>query len=85
MEKSALHISTQVLAGNKIEIQTPDLTVGETVEVFIITTKYPKNEDNDDSDPLIGLFEGSPDLATKSEDMLHQEIKEDSGWTWKEK
>ncbi len=38
MKQSALHISTQVLTGNKIEIETPDLPVGEIVEVFIITT-----------------------------------------------
>ncbi len=36
-------------------------------------------------DPLIGLFKSSPDLAMQSEDILHQEIKENSGWTWKEK
>ena len=35
-------------------------------------------------DPLIGLFAGSPDLATKSEEILQQEITEKSGWTWKE-
>ncbi|MFB2875526.1 hypothetical protein [Floridanema aerugineum] len=36
------------------------------------------------SDPLVGLFAGSIDLATKSEDILQQEITEKSGWTWKE-
>jgi hypothetical protein len=36
-----------------------------------------------DSDPLIGLFAGSPALATKSEEILQQEIIEKSGWTWK--
>ena len=36
------------------------------------------------ADPLIGLFAGSPDLATKSEEILQQEITEKSGWTWKE-
>jgi len=34
------------------------------------------------SDPLIGLFAGSPDLATQSETILQQEITP-SGWTWK--
>ena len=34
-------------------------------------------------DPLIGLFAGSPDLATKSEEILQQEITEKSGWIWK--
>jgi hypothetical protein len=31
------------------------------------------------SDPLVGLFGGSIDLATKSEDILQQEITEKSG------
>ena len=34
-------------------------------------------------DPLIGLFNGSPDLATRSEKMLAQEVKSTSGFTWK--
>ena len=35
------------------------------------------------ADPLVGLFCGSPDLATESEEILQQEITEKSGWTWK--
>ncbi|MEM8777485.1 MAG: hypothetical protein AAGF26_01170 [Cyanobacteria bacterium P01_G01_bin.49] len=84
MDKSALCVSTEVLPGNKIEIQTPDLSVGEIVEVIIITTNIPKKQKNNEPDPLIGLFKGSPDLATKSEDILHQEIQDNSGLTWKE-
>ncbi|MEO1351952.1 MAG: hypothetical protein AAFW84_24630 [Cyanobacteria bacterium J06635_15] len=34
-------------------------------------------------DPLIGLFAGSPDLATQSEDILAQEVNSASGFTWK--
>jgi predicted DNA-binding protein len=37
-----------------------------------------------DDDPLIGLFAGSLDLATQSEDILQQSITETSGWTWKQ-
>jgi predicted DNA-binding protein len=37
-----------------------------------------------DDDPLIGLFAGSPDLATQSEDILQQSIDNTSGWTWKQ-
>jgi predicted DNA-binding protein len=37
-----------------------------------------------DDDPLIGLFSGSPDLATQSEDILQQSITATSGWTWKQ-
>ena len=34
--KSTLHLKTKVLEGNKIEINDPNLKVGETVEVLII-------------------------------------------------
>ncbi len=34
-------------------------------------------------DPLIGLFAGSPNLATQSETILQQNIHSQSGWTWK--
>lgn len=34
-----------------------------------------------DSDPLVGLFASSPDLATQSEDILQQEITQKSVWT----
>lgn len=37
--QSALHISTQVLPGKKIEISSPELPVGDDVEVFIIAPK----------------------------------------------
>ncbi|MBD2743222.1 hypothetical protein [Coleofasciculus sp. FACHB-1120] len=37
----ALHISTKVLPGNKIEISTPDLPVGDAVEVFVILPETP--------------------------------------------
>lgn len=37
--QSALHISTQVLPGKKIEISSPELPVGDEVDVFIIAPK----------------------------------------------
>jgi hypothetical protein len=55
------------------------------VEVFIVPSTSENDQDKNESDPLIGLFRGSPDLATQSEKILQQEIKENSGWTWKEK
>ena len=84
MTQSSLHFSTQVLPGNKIEIETPELRVGELVEVFIVTKISNIDPAKNKPDPLIGLFKGDPDLATQSEDILHQEIQENSGWTWKE-
>ncbi|GAB1543587.1 hypothetical protein NUACC21_62620 [Scytonema sp. NUACC21] len=32
----ALHITTQILPGNKIEIQIPEAKVGDTVDLFVI-------------------------------------------------
>jgi hypothetical protein len=33
--KSTLHLTTKVLAGNRIEIESPTLLVGQTVEVVV--------------------------------------------------
>lgn len=40
-------------------------------------------EEDSEEDPLIGLIDGSPDLADEAEDIL-QEIKSGSGWTWRQ-
>jgi hypothetical protein len=32
----ALHITTKVLPGNKIEIQVPEAEIGDSVDVFVI-------------------------------------------------
>jgi hypothetical protein len=36
MDKSTLYTTAKVLPGNRIEIQSPDLIVGQTVEVVIL-------------------------------------------------
>ena len=56
-------------------------------EVRKVWQSYSQSQDLsevcEDNDPLIGLFSGSPDLATRSEDILQQSIDSTSGWTWK--
>lgn len=37
-----------------------------------------------DDDPIVGSYAGSPDLASRSEDILRAEIQPQSGWTIKE-
>ncbi len=44
----------------------------------VVAQKMVSNQNS--ADPLVGLFCGSPDLATKSEEILQQEITEKSGW-----
>jgi hypothetical protein len=36
---------------------------------------------NVDDDPIVGLYSGSPELATNAEDILAAEIQIKSGWT----
>jgi hypothetical protein len=38
----ALHLTTKVLPGNKIEIEIPEGEVGDTVDVFIVLSEKPK-------------------------------------------
>ena len=45
--QSTLHIQTQVLEGNKIEIDDPHLIVGETVEVFVVLPVVKKQKISD--------------------------------------
>jgi hypothetical protein len=61
--------------------QTAESLVTEAVLSYLQTQVPDENDVNDD--PLIGLFSGSPHLATQSEDILQQSITLTSGWTWK--
>lgn len=38
----------------------------------------------EERDPLVGLFSSSTHLGHQSEEILQREIREQSGWTWKE-
>lgn len=42
--QAALHISTQVLPGHKIEIQVPNAGIGDTVDVFVILSEKQQPE-----------------------------------------
>ena len=44
METPALRIRTRVLPGKKLEVSTPDLSVGDTVEVSIVPSSSPPPE-----------------------------------------
>lgn len=39
---------------------------------------------DEDDDPLIGLIGGSPELSNNAEDILREEIKPGSGWSWRQ-
>lgn len=50
--------------------------------VKLLQVGHPQNQTTQ-TDPLVGLFSGSPDLATQAETTLQQGIHPYSGWTWK--
>jgi hypothetical protein len=62
--------------------QTTEAIITEAVLSYLQTQVLDEKDTNDD--PLIGLFSGSPNLATQSEDILQQSITATSGWTWKQ-
>jgi hypothetical protein len=61
--------------------QTTESIITEAVLSYLQSQALDENTVGDD--PLIGLFSGSPDLSTQSEDILQQSIAATSGWTWK--
>jgi hypothetical protein len=44
MMKSSLYLTTTVLPGNKIEIQTPELNVGQSVEIVVLIPDSSQSE-----------------------------------------
>jgi hypothetical protein len=34
--QSALHVTTKVLPGNKIEVEVPEAQIGDSVDVFVV-------------------------------------------------
>ena len=62
--------------------QSPESIISEAVRSYLEIQSLETVNDAV-SDPLIGLFAATPDLAINSEDILQNEVTEKSGWTWK--
>jgi predicted transcriptional regulator len=62
--------------------QSPESIISEAVRSYLEIQSLETVNDAV-SDPLIGLFAATPDLAINSEDILENEVTEKSGWTWK--
>jgi len=62
--------------------QSPESIISEAVRSYLEIQSL-ETVDDAVSDPLIGLFAATPDLAINSEDILENEVTEKSGWTWK--
>jgi hypothetical protein len=56
----ALHLTTKVLPGNKIEIEIPEGEIGDTVDVFIVLPEKPKIKSGCDPAPMKGASGSAP-------------------------
>ena len=62
--------------------QPTEEIISEAVTLYLDTQAERRTDT--ESDSLIGLFASWPSLATQSEQILREEIVDQSGWTWKD-
>ena len=63
--QSALHTTTKVLPGNRIEVQLPSLLEGEQVEVFIVLPQHTPESDSLDADSCLDQMVRALDHPTE--------------------
>ncbi|MBD2291508.1 hypothetical protein H6F92_23105 [Microcystis wesenbergii FACHB-1317] len=56
MVKSTLYTTAKVLPGNRIEIESPDLTVGQTVEVVILVEEVSSDSSTTEDIAILGAM-----------------------------
>jgi len=84
-----LKLRAHVNPDGRIQLQTPEQLANQDIEIILVYQPVDSPEalaepDYPQEDPLIGLFSGSPDLATQAETILQQDITPNSGVTWKQ-
>jgi hypothetical protein len=68
-------------SGQQTDVLVP---IGVWQRLVMGTSPEPREPVAIEDDPLVGMFTGPKDLAEKSEEILAQEIRAQSGWSWKE-
>jgi len=83
-----IRLRSHVDVDGSLQLQLNDLPPNQDIEILLVYQPVVTNTDqpniSEEEDPIIGLFAGSPNLAEQSEEILQQEIKDNSGWTWKQ-
>ena len=74
----ALHLTTKVLPGNKIEIEIPEGEIGDTVDVFVVLPEKPKAKKRS----VLEIIEESRSRNTlrSAEDIDRQLREERNSW-----
>ncbi|UXE64480.1 MAG: hypothetical protein KA717_19640 [Woronichinia naegeliana WA131] len=82
MMKSSLYLTTTALPGNKIEIQNPDLNVGQSVEIVVLIPESSQSElslEDRITFLKLPLFERQKILKEQAESMVNH-YQENSEW-----
>jgi hypothetical protein len=74
----ALHITTKVLPGKKLEIQVPEAAIGDTVDVFVILPEKAKSKRHSVIEVIEQIRSKHPFKST--EDIDTQLQKERDSW-----
>jgi hypothetical protein len=80
--KSSLYLTTTVLPGNKIEIQTPDLNVGQSVKIVVLIPESSQSEfflEDRITFLKLPLFKRQKILKEQAESMINH-YQENSEW-----
>lgn len=64
------NLEEQIISLSEKTGKSPEAIITEAVLVYLESRRVQKAAYNEKNDPLIGLFSGSPDLATQSELIL---------------
>lgn len=83
-----IKLRSRVDAKGTVQLQLPEQLANQEVDLVLVyqPADVPEAESPSPAleDPLVGLFAGSPNLASQSEAILEQDISSTSGLTWKE-
>lgn len=75
----ALHITTKVLPGNKIEIQVPEAAIGDTVDVFVVLAEKCESKRRSVVELIEEIRSKRPSFRT-TEDIDKQLREERESW-----
>lgn len=74
--QSALHITTKILPGNKIEIQVPEAAIGDTVDVFVVLPEKPESKRRSITEFLEEIHAKRPPKSAEEIDRYLREERE---------
>jgi hypothetical protein len=76
--QSAIHLTTRVLPGNRIEVAVPELKVGDPVDVFLVPRPIPAPS----GDSVLEIIEslGGHRLFSTTEDVDRHIREERDAW-----